>query len=102
MADWVLQVLIFLVVAGSTSRFTNRTAGSQRPGSRREPRSSPGQLVVYRMGDWRGVLLCEKNVYIHMEIDKQINEYRNINMYVYIYIDIGKEILAGWVLSGMS
>ena len=37
-----------------------------------------------------------------MEIDKQINEYRNINMYVYIYIDIGKEILAGWVLSGMS
>ena len=48
------------------------------------------------------MLLCEKNVYIHMEIDKQINEYRNINMYVYIYIDIGKEILAGWVLSGMS
>ena len=37
-------------------------------------------------GTGEGCYSAKKNVYIHMEIDKQINEYRNINMYVYIYI----------------
>ena len=46
-----LPVFTCSILAGSTSRSTNRTVGSQRPGSRCEPRSSPGQLVAYRMGD---------------------------------------------------
>ena len=99
MADWVLPVLIFLVVAGSTSRFTNRTAGSQRPGSRRESRSSPGQLVVYRKGDARRVLFWYVYIYICIHMDKK--SYIYIYIYAYIYIHIGKAFLAQWFFSGI-
>ena len=88
MADWVLPVLIFLVVAGSTSRFTNRTAGSQRPGSRRESRSSPGQLVVYRKGDARRVLFWYVYIYIYICIHMDKKSYIYIYIYICIYIYI--------------
>ena len=85
MADWVLLVLTFLVVAGSTSRFTNRTAGSQRPGSRREPRSSPGQLVVYRKGTREGFYF---GMYIYIYIYLYTHGQKIIHIYIYICIYI--------------
>ena len=70
-----------LILAGSTSRSINRTAGSPRPGSRREPRSSPGQLVVYRKGDARRVLFWYVYIYVCVYTHGQ----KIIHIYIYIY-----------------